>query len=88
MPSGIMMVVKILNSPAPSSLADSARDSGMDMKCWRYMKIPVVVVTTGRITPQMLLYRPMALITVNWETVRISPGIRVPSRNTANTLLE
>ena len=52
------------------------------------MKIPVVVVTTGRITPQMLLYRPMALITVNWETVRISPGIRVPSRNTANTLLE
>lgn len=47
--SGIMMVVKILNSPAPSSLADSARDSGMDMKCWRYMNIPVVVVTTGRI---------------------------------------
>ena len=51
------------------------------------MKIPVVVVTTGRMTPQMLLYRPMALITLNWGTVSVSPGIKVPSRNTPNTRL-
>lgn len=51
------------------------------------MKIPVVVVTTGRMTPQMLLYRPSALMTENWGTVSVSPGMSVPSRKTPNTRL-